>query len=163
MFLTLRISQDLAKDLAMLAREIHDVAGEIDSVSPAATDPGALVKRKNALQNKHKGFFFFYQDFAAAKIWSVRISYVCLWNLFQLEERVFEDSQEAGGHTEHSTTVRSNGQAAELRPRASRGESARSIRRQTWNREDVSFSNEMIPTKQRRILAEWLLNYDYTV
>ena len=31
-----RISQDLAKDLAMLAREIHDVAGEIDSVSPAA-------------------------------------------------------------------------------------------------------------------------------
>lgn len=38
-----RISQDLAKDLAMLAREIHDVAGEIDSVSPAATDPGALV------------------------------------------------------------------------------------------------------------------------
>uniref|UniRef100_A0A4W5L2I0 Centrosomal protein 170Ab n=1 Tax=Hucho hucho TaxID=62062 RepID=A0A4W5L2I0_9TELE len=41
-----RISQDLAKDLAMLAREIHDVAGEIDSVSPAAsaaTDPGAMV------------------------------------------------------------------------------------------------------------------------
>uniref|UniRef100_A0A4W5KMR5 Centrosomal protein 170Ab n=1 Tax=Hucho hucho TaxID=62062 RepID=A0A4W5KMR5_9TELE len=37
---------DLAKDLAMLAREIHDVAGEIDSVSPAAsaaTDPGAMV------------------------------------------------------------------------------------------------------------------------
>ena len=31
-----RISQDLAKDLAMLAREIHDVAGEIDSVNPAS-------------------------------------------------------------------------------------------------------------------------------
>lgn len=42
-----RISQDLAKDLAMLAREIHDVAGEIDSVSPAATDPGALVTSKH--------------------------------------------------------------------------------------------------------------------
>ena len=41
--LFIRISQDLAKDLAMLAREIHDVAGEIDSVSPAATDPGAMV------------------------------------------------------------------------------------------------------------------------
>lgn len=27
----------------MLAKEIHDVAGEIDSVSPAATDPGASV------------------------------------------------------------------------------------------------------------------------
>ncbi|CAB1344580.1 unnamed protein product [Coregonus sp. 'balchen'] len=42
-----RISQDLAKDLAMLAREIHDVAGEIDSVSPAAsaaTDPGAMLE-----------------------------------------------------------------------------------------------------------------------
>lgn len=38
-----RISQDLAKDLAMLAREIHDVAGEIDSVSPAATDPAIMV------------------------------------------------------------------------------------------------------------------------
>lgn len=40
----IRISQDLAKDLAMLAREIHDVAGEIDSVSPAAADSGALVE-----------------------------------------------------------------------------------------------------------------------
>ncbi|XP_062390898.1 centrosomal protein of 170 kDa [Sardina pilchardus] len=41
-----RISQDLAKDLAMLAREIHDVAGEIDSVSPSsAADPSALDDR----------------------------------------------------------------------------------------------------------------------
>ncbi|XP_077427931.1 centrosomal protein of 170 kDa isoform X2 [Vanacampus margaritifer] len=39
-----RISQDLAKDLAMLAREIHDVAGEIDSVSPAPTDPGVMLE-----------------------------------------------------------------------------------------------------------------------
>ncbi|XP_077381354.1 centrosomal protein of 170 kDa [Festucalex cinctus] len=39
-----RISQDLAKDLAMLAREIHDVAGEIDTVSPAATDPGVMLE-----------------------------------------------------------------------------------------------------------------------
>ncbi|TRY72968.1 hypothetical protein DNTS_003528 [Danionella cerebrum] len=37
-----RISQDLAKDLAMLAREIHDVAGEIDSVSPSSA-PSASV------------------------------------------------------------------------------------------------------------------------
>lgn len=43
LFCYIRISQDLAKDLAMLAREIHDVAGDIDSVSPAATDPGAPV------------------------------------------------------------------------------------------------------------------------
>lgn len=55
--LFIRISQDLAKDLAMLAREIHDVAGEIDSVSPAATDPGALVA--NTLQYKTTTTTFF--------------------------------------------------------------------------------------------------------
>lgn len=67
-FLTLRISQDLAKDLAMLAREIHDVAGEIDSVSPAATDPGALVIKKKKSFTKQTQGLFFYQDSAAAKI-----------------------------------------------------------------------------------------------
>lgn len=51
LLLLIRISQDLAKDLAMLAREIHDVAGEIDSVSPAATDPGILVD--NTFLNNH--------------------------------------------------------------------------------------------------------------
>ncbi|XP_041789831.1 centrosomal protein of 170 kDa [Chelmon rostratus] len=91
-----RISQDLAKDLAMLAREIHDVAGEIDSVSPAATDPGAL-----------------------------------------LEERVFDDGLDLGGPTEHSNTVGSNERPVELRPRGSGGQSSRSIRRQTWNRDDA--------------------------
>lgn len=92
-----RISQDLAKDLAMLAREIHDVAGEIDSVSPAATDPGAL-----------------------------------------LEERVFDDSLDLGGpSTEHSSILGTNGQSVELRPRGSSGQSSRSIRRQTWNRDDA--------------------------
>ncbi|XP_052455035.1 centrosomal protein of 170 kDa-like [Carassius gibelio] len=40
-----RISQDLAKDLAMLAREIHDVAGEIDSVSPSSA-PAASVENR---------------------------------------------------------------------------------------------------------------------
>uniref|UniRef100_A0A673C6T8 CEP170 C-terminal domain-containing protein n=1 Tax=Sphaeramia orbicularis TaxID=375764 RepID=A0A673C6T8_9TELE len=84
-----RISQDLAKDLAMLAREIHDVAGEIDSVSPA------------------------------------------------LEERVFDDSLELGGPSaEHSGTGGTNGRSVELRPRGTSG--SRSIRRQTWNRDDVS-------------------------
>uniref|UniRef100_UPI00398F7826 centrosomal protein of 170 kDa isoform X3 n=1 Tax=Pristiophorus japonicus TaxID=55135 RepID=UPI00398F7826 len=37
------ISQDLAKDLAILAREIHDVAGEIDSVSSSGTAPSTTV------------------------------------------------------------------------------------------------------------------------
>ncbi|XP_029504317.1 centrosomal protein of 170 kDa-like [Oncorhynchus nerka] len=38
-----RISQDLTKDLAILAREIHDVAGEIDSVSSSGTAPSTTV------------------------------------------------------------------------------------------------------------------------
>nr|XP_020451808.1 centrosomal protein of 170 kDa-like isoform X2 [Monopterus albus] len=87
-----RISQDLAKDLAMLAREIHDVAGETDTVSP-----GAL-----------------------------------------LEERVFDDSVDLSGpSTEHSSILRTNGQSAELRPQGSVRQSSRSIRRQTWNRDDA--------------------------
>ncbi|XDV36424.1 hypothetical protein PO909_006205 [Leuciscus waleckii] len=40
-----RISQDLAKDLAMLAREIHDVAGEIDSVSPSSAPATSVEDR----------------------------------------------------------------------------------------------------------------------
>ncbi|KAF7662677.1 hypothetical protein LDENG_00229690 [Lucifuga dentata] len=92
-----RISQDLAKDLAMLAREIHDVAGEIDSVSPAATDPGAL-----------------------------------------LEEHVFDDTLELGGpSTEHRSILETNGRSVELRHRGSNGQGSRSIRRQTWNRDDA--------------------------
>ncbi|XP_029294991.1 centrosomal protein of 170 kDa isoform X2 [Cottoperca gobio] len=92
-----RISQDLAKDLAMLAREIHDVAGEIDSVSPAATDPGALM-----------------------------------------EERVFDDSLDPSDPSaEHNSSVETNGRSVELRPRISSGQSSRSIRRQTWNRDDA--------------------------
>ncbi|XP_029949287.1 LOW QUALITY PROTEIN: centrosomal protein of 170 kDa-like [Salarias fasciatus] len=92
-----RISQDLAKDLAMLAREIHDVAGEIDSVSPAAADPGAL-----------------------------------------LEERVFDDSLDQGRPSaEHGGAPGTNGRSVELRQRGSNGQSTRSIRRQTWNREDA--------------------------
>uniref|UniRef100_A0A674NXG8 Centrosomal protein 170Ab n=2 Tax=Takifugu rubripes TaxID=31033 RepID=A0A674NXG8_TAKRU len=91
-----RISQDLAKDLAMLAREIHDVAGEIDSVSPAATDPGIM-------------------------------------------ENAFDDGLELSGPAEHSGILGKNGQSVELRPRGSAagGKSTRSIRRQTWNREEA--------------------------
>ncbi|KAF6716029.1 Centrosomal protein of 170 kDa [Oryzias melastigma] len=92
-----RISQDLAKDLAMLAREIHDVAGEIDSVSPAATDPAA-----------------------------------------RMEEPLFEDSLDAGGVlTESCGIMGTNGQSVELRQRGLGGPSSRSIRRQTWNRDEA--------------------------
>ncbi|XP_048457173.1 centrosomal protein of 170 kDa isoform X3 [Rhincodon typus] len=61
-----RISQDLAKDLAILAREIHDVAGEIDSVSSsgtapsttvstAATTPGSTIDTREEVGDLHGG------------------------------------------------------------------------------------------------------------
>uniref|UniRef100_A0A3B5LZ09 Centrosomal protein 170Ab n=1 Tax=Xiphophorus couchianus TaxID=32473 RepID=A0A3B5LZ09_9TELE len=85
-----RISQDLAKDLAMLAREIHDVAGEIDSVTSTL-----LTKQ-----------IFIYRN-------------------VQLKQ---------------SRIVAGEGQTVELRQRSSNDQSSRSIRRQTWNRDDVSLS-----------------------
>uniref|UniRef100_A0A3Q3LYS2 Centrosomal protein 170Ab n=1 Tax=Labrus bergylta TaxID=56723 RepID=A0A3Q3LYS2_9LABR len=94
-----RISQDLAKDLAMLAREIHDVAGEIDSVR------------------------------------SVKITFLVNAFIFQLKERVCDDSLDLDGPAENNS-MGTNGRSVELRPRSSSGQSARSIRRQTWNRDD---------------------------
>uniref|UniRef100_A0A674NCP9 Centrosomal protein 170Ab n=1 Tax=Takifugu rubripes TaxID=31033 RepID=A0A674NCP9_TAKRU len=109
-----RISQDLAKDLAMLAREIHDVAGEIDSVSPAATDPGIMVTLEKYI-----------------------LSLLCMH--LHVEENAFDDGLELSGPAEHSGILGKNGQSVELRPRGSAagGKSTRSIRRQTWNREEA--------------------------
>ncbi|CAL8388425.1 unnamed protein product [Arctogadus glacialis] len=86
-----RISQDLAKDLAMLAREIHDVAGEIDSVNPAS-EPAPQVE-------------------VAAPTVSSSMDDISLGE--------------------------SSGRSVEMRPRGSGGQGSRSIRRQTWNRDDV--------------------------
>ncbi|XP_047220252.1 centrosomal protein of 170 kDa [Girardinichthys multiradiatus] len=99
-----RISQDLAKDLAMLAQEIHDVAGEIDSVSPAATGPGVL-----------------------------------------LEESAFDDGLDLGGPSaEQSRILGADGRTVELRQRSSNDQSSRSIRRQTWNRDDLYLDNVLL-------------------
>uniref|UniRef100_A0A3Q2PQ74 Centrosomal protein 170Ab n=1 Tax=Fundulus heteroclitus TaxID=8078 RepID=A0A3Q2PQ74_FUNHE len=87
-----RISQDLAKDLAMLAQEIHDVAGEIDSVSPAAPDPGALLEES----------------------------------------------------AEQSRILGADGRTVALRKRSSNEQSSRSIRRQTWNRDDLYLDNVLL-------------------
>lgn len=61
---------------------------------------------------------------------------------FCLQENVFDDSLALSGPIEHSSMMESNGQSVELRPRgpAAGGKSTRSIRRQTWNREEVSGS-----------------------
>uniref|UniRef100_A0A087XN50 Centrosomal protein 170Ab n=1 Tax=Poecilia formosa TaxID=48698 RepID=A0A087XN50_POEFO len=112
-----RISQDLAKDLAMLAREIHDVAGEIDSVSPAATDPGALVQTHHMSINTAD----------------------------QLDESVFDDGLDLGGSTaEQSRIPAGEGRTVELRQRSSNDQSSRSIRRQTWNRDDLYLDNVLL-------------------
>ncbi|XP_072772500.1 centrosomal protein of 170 kDa isoform X2 [Nerophis lumbriciformis] len=101
-----RISQDLAKDLAMLAREIHDVAGEIDTVSPAATDPGVL-----------------------------------------LEGHGCDDSLDKGGpSTDHNNSLENNGMSVELRPRSSSSQASRSIRRQTWNRDEAMLESLLLPS-----------------
>lgn len=57
-----RISQDLAKDLAMLAREIHDVAGEIDSVSPSSA-PATSVRRQLHHYQSNGHFLYLYGTF----------------------------------------------------------------------------------------------------
>lgn len=118
----------------MLAREIHDVAGEIDSVSPAATDPGALVQTTILA-------FTFSKTFNTAQH---RRSVGSVF-LLQLEERAFNDSVDEGGPAQHDTGgAASNGQSAALRRRTSGGQSSHSIRRQTWNREDVSVQRRML-------------------
>lgn len=129
----------------MLAREIHDVAGEIDSVSPAATDPGILVfhtidppllTTKNC--DVKMKFSFPYMHVCVCKTGNSFRS-ACKISCTCLQENVFEDSLELSGPMEHSGMTGSNGQPVELRPRgpAAGGKSTRSIRRQTWNREEV--------------------------
>ncbi|XP_051940314.1 centrosomal protein of 170 kDa isoform X1 [Hippocampus zosterae] len=97
-----RISQDLAKDLAMLAREIHDVAGEIDSVSPAATDPGVMLE--------------------------------------ECDDRL----DQGRPSTDHSTALEANGKSVEMRQRSSNPQGSRSIRRQTWNRDEAMTRDSLL-------------------
>jgi len=51
-----RLSQDLAKDLAILAREIHDVAGDGDPTHPAE-EISAPVSAVTAHEQVHHFFF----------------------------------------------------------------------------------------------------------
>ena len=48
-----RLSQDLAKDLAILAREIHDVAGDGDPQNPRV-ESSASVSTVTAQEQVHK-------------------------------------------------------------------------------------------------------------
>ncbi|KAJ8248118.1 hypothetical protein GJAV_G00238520 [Gymnothorax javanicus] len=111
-----RISQDLAKDLAILAREIHDVAGEIDSVgssgtvpstpaSTAATTPGSAIDTRE-----------------------------------ELVDRVFDESLNFRKIPPIVLTKAPeiNGRPTDLRPQApSSRESQAALRRRTWTREEA--------------------------
>uniref|UniRef100_A0A8C6PGI1 Centrosomal protein 170Ab n=1 Tax=Nothobranchius furzeri TaxID=105023 RepID=A0A8C6PGI1_NOTFU len=59
--------------------------------------------------------------------------------ILQLEESMFDDGLEPSGpSTEHSGILGMNGRTVELRQRSSNEHGSRSIRRQTWNRDDVT-------------------------
>uniref|UniRef100_A0A3Q3D321 Centrosomal protein 170Aa n=1 Tax=Hippocampus comes TaxID=109280 RepID=A0A3Q3D321_HIPCM len=112
-----RISQDLAKDLATLAREIHDVAGKIDSVSSSDTAPSTAAST------------------AATTPGSA------------LVDRVFDESlkyRKIPPVIDGAGTPEINGKPAELRPRAPESHEPRALRRRTWNREEAVLDSLLI-------------------
>ncbi|XP_051868293.1 centrosomal protein of 170 kDa isoform X3 [Pristis pectinata] len=127
-----RISQDLAKDLAILAREIHDVAGEIDSVSSsgtapsttvstAATTPGSTIDTREEVGDLHGG-------------------------MPKLVDRVFDESlnfrkippvpciKPAAG----------NGRPSETRSRILEAADQAATKRKTWTRDEVVLDSLML-------------------
>ncbi|XP_046724094.1 centrosomal protein of 170 kDa isoform X12 [Silurus meridionalis] len=111
-----RISQDLAKDLAILAREIHDVAGEIDSVSSSGTAPSTTVSTAATTPGS------------------------AIDTREELVERVFDESLNFRKipPVVQTKTPEINGRPVELRPRAPDSlDPQNALRRRTWNRDEV--------------------------
>ncbi|KAK2921687.1 hypothetical protein Q8A73_001172 [Channa argus] len=111
-----RISQDLAKDLAILAREIHDVAGEIDSVSSSGTAPSTTVSTAATTPGS------------------------AIDTREELVDRVFDESLNFRKIPPVISTNKApeiNGKLVELRPRAPDSLEPRALRRRTWNREEA--------------------------
>ncbi|XP_059422452.1 centrosomal protein of 170 kDa-like isoform X2 [Carassius carassius] len=111
-----RISQDLAKDLAILAREIHDVAGEIDSVSSSGTAPSTTVSTAATTPGS------------------------AIDTREELVERVFDESLNFRKipPVVHTKASEINGRPVELRPRAPDSlDPQAALRRRTWNRDEV--------------------------
>ncbi|XP_026080002.1 centrosomal protein of 170 kDa isoform X8 [Carassius auratus] len=111
-----RISQDLAKDLAILAREIHDVAGEIDSVSSSGTAPSTTVSTAATTPGS------------------------AIDTREELVERVFDESLNFRKipPVVHTKASEVNGRPVELRPRAPDSlDPQAALRRRTWNRDEV--------------------------
>ncbi|XP_073776829.1 centrosomal protein of 170 kDa isoform X11 [Danio rerio] len=111
-----RISQDLAKDLAILAREIHDVAGEIDSVSSSGTAPSTTVSTAATTPGS------------------------AIDTREELVERVFDESLNFRKipPVVHTKASEINGRPVELRPHAPDSlDPQAALRRRTWNRDEV--------------------------
>ncbi|KAM9411597.1 centrosomal protein of 170 kDa isoform 29-T29 [Salvelinus alpinus] len=111
-----RISQDLAKDLAILAREIHDVAGEIDSVSSSGTAPSTTVSTAATTPGS------------------------AIDTREELVDRVFDESLNFRKIPPmvQNKAPEINGRPVELRPRAPDSlDSHSALRRRTWNRDEA--------------------------
>ncbi|XP_056904411.1 centrosomal protein of 170 kDa isoform X2 [Takifugu flavidus] len=128
-----RISQDLAKDLAILAREIHDVAGEIDSVSSSGTAPSTTVSTAattpgSAIDTR--------EEVGPARPTQPDIEE----SMRKLVDRVFDESlnfRKIPPVIPTNKPPEINGKPPELRPRAPDSLEPRALRRRTWNREDA--------------------------
>ncbi|XP_062422443.1 centrosomal protein of 170 kDa isoform X2 [Pungitius pungitius] len=128
-----RISQDLAKDLAILAREIHDVAGEIDSVSSSGTAPSTTVSTAattpgSAIDTR--------EEVGPARPTQPDIQE----SMRKLVDRVFDESLNFRKIPPVISTNKApeiNGKPVELRPRAPDSHEPRALRRRTWNREEA--------------------------
>ncbi|XP_070712340.1 centrosomal protein of 170 kDa-like, partial [Pempheris klunzingeri] len=128
-----RISQDLAKDLAILAREIHDVAGEIDSVSSSGTAPSTTVSTAattpgSAIDTR--------EEVGPARPTQPDIQE----SMKKLVDRVFDESLNFRKIPPVISTNKApeiNGKPVELRPRAPDSLEPRALRRRTWNREEA--------------------------
>ncbi|XP_072533835.1 centrosomal protein of 170 kDa isoform X3 [Salminus brasiliensis] len=111
-----RISQDLAKDLAILAREIHDVAGEIDSVSSSGTAPSTTVSTAATTPGS------------------------AIDTREELVDQVFDGSLNFRKipPVVQTKAPEINGRPVELRPRAPESlDPQAALRRRTWNRDEV--------------------------
>ncbi|XP_058881378.1 centrosomal protein of 170 kDa-like isoform X4 [Acipenser ruthenus] len=111
-----RISQDLAKDLATLAREIHDVAGEIDSVSSPSTAPSTTVSTAATTPGS------------------------AIDTREELVDRVFDESLNFRKipPAVQNKAPEINGRPVELRPRTTEAPDPKAaIRRRTWNRDEA--------------------------
>ncbi|XP_066534518.1 centrosomal protein of 170 kDa isoform X4 [Hoplias malabaricus] len=121
-----RISQDLAKDLAILAREIHDVAGEIDSVSSSGTAPSTTVSTAATTPGS------------------------AIDTREELVDRVFDESLNFRKipPVVQTKAPEINGRSVELRPRAPDSlDPHAALRRRTWNRD------EQLSTRVSELLA----------